>query len=99
MAKYHLTNKAVEDLSDIWNYTVDVWSEKQADKYYAMLLDYCKELSAQPQRGKQYDIVRINLLGYKAGRHIIFYKIISDREIEVVRILHHKMDIKNRINN
>ena len=33
MAKYKLTNKAVEDLSDIWNYTFDHWSERQADFY------------------------------------------------------------------
>nr|MBR2109993.1 type II toxin-antitoxin system RelE/ParE family toxin [Alistipes sp.] len=33
MAKYHLTNKAVEDLSNIWEYTVDTWSERQADDY------------------------------------------------------------------
>ena len=32
MAKYHLTNQAVQDLSDIWNYTFDNWSEEQADK-------------------------------------------------------------------
>ena len=33
MAKYHLTNKAVDDLSEIWDYTYEVWSENQADKY------------------------------------------------------------------
>ena len=32
MAKYHFSNKAVEDLSAIWNYTFDAWSEHQADK-------------------------------------------------------------------
>ena len=31
MAKYHFTNKAVEDLSGIWDYTYDIWSEKQAE--------------------------------------------------------------------
>jgi toxin ParE1/3/4 len=34
MANYKLTNKAVEDLTSIWEYTVKEWSEKQADKYY-----------------------------------------------------------------
>ena len=48
MANYVLTNKAVDDLSGIWNYTYDVWSEKQADKYYKMLLEYCQELADQP---------------------------------------------------
>lgn len=33
MAKYNLTKKAVEDLTKIWNYTFDTWSENQADAY------------------------------------------------------------------
>ena len=38
MPKFHLTNKAVEDLSDIWEYTYAEWSEEQADFYYEFLL-------------------------------------------------------------
>jgi len=34
MARYTLTNKAILDLSAIWDNTVDSWSERQADKYY-----------------------------------------------------------------
>lgn len=41
MAKYELTNEAVEDLTKIWEYTFDKWTEKQADKYYEMLLENC----------------------------------------------------------
>jgi toxin ParE1/3/4 len=32
MAKYILINKAVEDLTKIWDYTYKVWSQSQADK-------------------------------------------------------------------
>lgn len=39
MANYHLTNKAVEDLTNIWEYTVDMWSEQQADNYYNTLIN------------------------------------------------------------
>lgn len=39
MAEYKLTNKAVDDLNEIWNYPADEWSEGQADKYYKMLLN------------------------------------------------------------
>lgn len=45
MASYILTNKAVEDLSKIWDYTFEVWSEVMADKYYTMLLDSCQDLA------------------------------------------------------
>jgi toxin ParE1/3/4 len=97
MAKYHLTNKAVQDLSDIWNYTYDEWSEKQADKYYSLLLDSCQELAENPTKGKKYDIVTDALLGYKSNEHIIFYQIIDTSEIEVIRILHGMMDLKTKL--
>lgn len=97
MAKYHLTNKAVEDLTNIWNYTFDEWSEQQADKYYQTLIDSCKEIAANPDLGKNYDGIIPNLFGLRANKHIIFYRKISANEVEITRILHERMDLKNRI--
>jgi toxin ParE1/3/4 len=97
MAKYKLSNKAVDDLTRIWNYTFDKWSENQADKYYFMLLENCNEVACNPALGKNYSIVTENLLGFKAGRHIIFYRKIEGNEVEKTRILHEQMDFKNRI--
>ena len=97
MAKYKLTNKAVDDLTQIWNYTFDKWSESQADKYYHMLIDNCEEVANYPDLGKNYSGVMDNLLGFKAGRHIIFYRRIDENEMEITRILHEQMDLKNRI--
>ena len=34
MPKVRYSNKAVEDLSSIWEYTLSEWSETQADEYY-----------------------------------------------------------------
>ncbi len=34
MARYLFTRKAVEDLTGIYEYTLEFWSESQADKYY-----------------------------------------------------------------
>lgn len=97
MAKFFLTRKAVEDLSEIWSYTFENWSETQADKYYDLLISACSELAERPMLGKNYDIVSVGLLGYKSGEHIIFYKMISDTEIEVIRILHGMMDLKSHL--
>ena len=97
MAKYKLTNKAVDDLTSIWIYTRDTWSENQADSYYFMLLEYCNEVASNPELGKNYSGVTEILFGFKAGRHIIFYRRIGETEIEITRILHEQMDLKNRI--
>lgn len=97
MAKYHLTNKAVEDLTEIWNYTFEAWSERQANKYYKFLLESCQEVANHPNFGKQYDNVTTGLLGFKSNHHIIFFRVTSPKEIEVLRILHERMDLKSRL--
>jgi toxin ParE1/3/4 len=97
MAKYKFTNKAVHDLTQIWNYTLNKWSEDQADIYYQMLIKNCNEVANNPELGKNYSGVSENLFGFKAGRHIIFYRRIEDSEVEITRILHEQMDIENRI--
>ena len=97
MAKFYLTNKAVEDLGDIWNYTIETWSENLAEIYYSLLIDSCQELANKPNQGKSYEVVERNVLGFKTGQHIIFYRIVTEKEIEVVRILHGMMDMKNHL--
>lgn len=98
MAKYHLTNKAVEDLSGIWEYTADAWSEHQADVYYNMLVSACAKIAGNPQlHGTDYGEVSEGLLGCRANRHIIFYRTLDNGDILVIRILHQKMDIRRHI--
>lgn len=96
MANYIFTNKAVEDLSEIWDYTFEVWSEAQADKYYRLLLDACRDLADSHSSGKSYPEISETLLGYRIGQHIIFYRAHTKSKIEVVRILHARMDLTRR---
>ena len=97
MAEFKLTNKAVEDLSKIWGYTFEVWSERQADKYYESLISNCQEIADNPDLGKNYDGITQNLLGMKTNRHIIFYRTLNENYVEIIRILHERMDLKKRI--
>jgi toxin ParE1/3/4 len=97
MAKYELTKKATKDLGKIWNYTVDTWSENQADQYYRMLLNSCQDIADGKVNGKSYEGIYSGLLGIKAGKQIIFYRQITDDLIEIARFLHERMDLKRRI--
>jgi toxin ParE1/3/4 len=97
MAKYKLTNKAVEDLSKIWDYTFEVWSENQADKYYEILISTCQDIADNPDLGKNYDGITQSLFGMKTNRHIIFYRTLNENYTEITRILHERMDLKKRI--
>lgn len=97
MRKYKLTNEAVEDLTEIWDYTFEKWSEKQADKYYEILLENCQSIANEPNIGKNYEGIRKELFGLKANRHIIFYRKLNNNTIEITRILHARMDLKDRL--
>jgi toxin ParE1/3/4 len=97
MAKFKLTNSAVKDLSDIWNYTYVTWSESQADKYYKLILNACAAIAKKPLQGKVYEEVYPDLKGKKTSKHIIFYRIMDDKSIEVTRILHERMELKNKL--
>jgi toxin ParE1/3/4 len=97
MAKVILRQEAIDDLNAIWDYTFEQWSENQADKYYSTLRFACKEIGENPDIGKEYTGIISDLLGLKSGKHIIFYHLISEDEIEIIRILHERMDLKNRL--
>jgi len=100
MIKYVLTKKAVADLTGIWKYTIDMWGEKQAEKYYSNIINTFQQLADNPSIGRDYSFIADNLFGFRIERHIIFYRIAlnkSNTTIEVVRILHERMDLRNRI--
>ena len=97
MTKVSFRQKANEDLNKIWIYTQEKWSENQADEYYAAIKHTCIRIGQNPNVGKQYLEISSILYGYMSGKHIIFYQIISEKEIVVIRILHERMDLKNRI--
>lgn len=97
MVNYCLTNKAVEDLTGFWNYTYESWSENQADNYYNVLIDACQKIAENPTLGKRFDGVHKSLYGLNVNRHIIFYRKINAEVVEITRILHEMMDLRNRL--
>lgn len=97
MGSYFLTNKAVEDITKIYEYTYEFWSEKQADIYYEELINFFQLLCENPYIGKNYTEIRFDVYGFTANKHIIFYRILNPAEIEIERILGAEMDLKNRI--
>ncbi|HPE55383.1 MAG TPA: type II toxin-antitoxin system RelE/ParE family toxin [Bacteroidales bacterium] len=87
MANYKLTNKAVEYLIEISKYTVKQWSEKQADKYYEMLLGNFQKIAYNPRLGKSYEVIAPDLLELRVNRYIFFYRKSAENTIKITRIL------------
>jgi toxin ParE1/3/4 len=95
--KYRISSKAQADLINIWKFTFDSWSIDQTDRYYNLIIDKIQEICEKPDIGRRYDDVRKNYWGVNVKSHIIFYKISEEEIIEVIRILHQRMDLQSRI--
>ncbi len=97
--EYKISKEALNDLEDIWLYTFENWSIKQADRYYALLMDEIEYISENPKSGKDYNHIREGYLRARVKSHLIFYKVNLTADIvEIVRILHQQMDIDERLN-
>lgn len=95
MSKLRFTNLAVQDLTDIWDYTVESWSVKQAERYYRLIIDACEAIAANPETGKGYNLIFPELKGKKISKRIIFYREIGEKTIEITRILHERMELND----
>ncbi len=94
--KPELRTEAISDLEYIWRYTAEKWSEEQAEVYYRLIIETIEGICINPEAGKPY---RSSKAGYRvtfAGSHLIFYRT-HPSTIEVVRILHERMDISGRL--
>ena len=49
MAEYIISEKAFEDLNNIWLYTAEIWSVEQANRYYNLLVDEIEYVSETTQ--------------------------------------------------
>ena len=94
---YKISEKSVEDLENIWTYTFHKWSIEQADRYYNLIINEIEFISKNFLAGKSMDHIK---KGYRASivkSHLIFYRKSQDNQIEIIRILHQRMDVENKI--
>lgn len=96
--RYKISAKAAEDIENIWLYTVETWSLEQADRYLDLIFDEIEYLAANPTAGKDFSHVRKNYRRSNVKSHIVFYRHLKNQsDIEVIRVLHQRMDIETRL--
>lgn len=94
-SSYRLTPKAEADLEEIWLYTQRHWSATQADKYIREFLQVFAELAGGTRQARKCD-VRDGYFKIAVGAHVIYFRQVADA-VEVVRILHGRMDVNRHL--
>lgn len=94
---YVISKKAISDLDEIWLYTVEKWSVEQANRYYNLIIDEINYICKKPTAGRRLEDTRKGYQVSKVKSHLIFYRVVKN-VVEVVRILHERMDIETQLN-
>lgn len=94
---FTLTNKAKADLKKIGRYTQEHWGRDQRNQYLTMMDACFHQLAANPHIGKDCNEIRDGYRKFNAGSHVIFYRQTLTDTIEIVRVLHGRMDIEVRL--
>lgn len=96
--KYKISLLARNDLDNIWLYTFENWSIEQADRYLNLIIDEIEYIAQKPDSGSDFSYFRTGYYRSKIKSHFIFYRIDQKNGfVEIIRILHEKMDIDNRL--
>lgn len=92
MSEYRLSPLAERDLEEIWLYSERTWSADQANRYTGAVIDMIEDLARSPDKGRPAGDIRPGYRKQATGAHFIFYRQAGDC-IEIVRILHQRMDV------
>jgi len=91
MADYELSNRADEDLSEVYVFSHRRFGESHADAYLQALEERFLMLAEQPHLGRRIDHIHKGYFRFEYASHSIFYKL-KKNGIFVVRVLHQSMD-------
>ncbi|HLW70030.1 MAG TPA: type II toxin-antitoxin system RelE/ParE family toxin [Candidatus Binataceae bacterium] len=94
--RYILSPRAQRDIDEIWDYTAKRWGVDQAEIYTRQLGHDVEAVAAQPAIGRACPELRTGYYRFPSGGHVLFYRRIEGG-IEIVRVLHARMDFAQHI--
>lgn len=81
----------------IGRYTRKQWGKTQQISYLTQLDSAFHDLADKSDLGRACDDIRAGYFKYGVGKHVIFYRHAGKGQIEIVRILHGRMDIEQHL--
>jgi toxin ParE1/3/4 len=97
VTRYLLSPAAQADLNHIWDYTAERWDTDQAEEYLRELQRAIERVAANPRIGRACDEIRPGYFKLATGSHVLFYRVTDGGAIDVVRVLHQRMDLDQHL--
>jgi toxin ParE1/3/4 len=92
MSTLRLTPAARNDLSEIWDWTARRWDDAQANIYVGELHAGMLRIAEDPRRGRDRTEMAEGYRSYAVGKHVLWFTVPSAETVDVIRVLHQRMD-------
>lgn len=96
MHKVVIRRAATADLGGIAQYTRKRWGARQARQYLTALRSDIESLAHFPHRNPVVSRKDANTRKMASGHHLVFYRVNGDM-VEIVRVLHERMDVPDEL--
>ena len=97
MPHFKIKATARNDLKGIAKYTEKTWSREQRNNYLTEFDQAFHRLAENTELGKTCDHIRSGYRVFPVGSHLVFYKLGTGGIIEIIRVLHKRMDVSSRL--
>ncbi|MES2795609.1 MAG: type II toxin-antitoxin system RelE/ParE family toxin [Bacteroidota bacterium] len=91
MYKIEISDSAIEDLVDIFEYTFINFGEKQWQKYNSIIDENINSLTINPFIGHGRNDIPVNCLAWLVGDHFLIYRV-EGSIVYLLRVLNQRMD-------
>jgi toxin ParE1/3/4 len=106
--RYRLTKLAAADYSAILRFTQRRWGSEQLRSYRQLLNGGISAVADDPERLNSHsrDDLRPGFRSFGVGllaahpalgRHVIYYRVADDGVVEILRILHDRMEVSSKL--
>jgi toxin ParE1/3/4 len=96
MPCFKIKATARADLKGIAKYTEQTWNREQRNHYLTELDQAFHRLAENTGLGKACDPIRLGYRVHPVGSHLVFYRIGTGNIVEIIRVLHKRMDVSSR---
>lgn len=97
MPHFRIKVAAKNDLKYIAKFTEKTWRQEQRNKYLTEFDRAFHQLADNNELGKACDHIRTGYRVFPVGSHVIFYKISGHQRIDIIRVLHKRMDVPSQL--
>ena len=83
--------------SEVDKFAIQCYNQNHVNMVDNLIIDEIEYIASKPNSGRSMEHIKEGYRASKVKSHLVFYKLSVDKTVEIVRILHQRMDVESRM--